>query len=237
MHAMNSLFEEESTDAILLVDASNAFNVVNCKVLLHNIGYICPPMAIYVHNCYQKSTRLFVLGGKEIKSDEGTTQGDPMAMPIYAIGITPLLDMIKDDTSRSVTHVAFADDLAGAGSLECLRKWWDNINKLGPLIGYYPKETKSWIVVKADKIEKAGDIFNGIKINITSEGHKYLGGVIGKAKYKATYTQTLVSDWVNQIKLMSEIAKSEPQAVYSAFTGGFISKFTYHLRVINDIKD
>ena len=72
---------------------------------------ICPPMAIYVQNCYKKSSRLFVLGGKEIKPDEGTTQGDPMAMPIYAIGILPLLDMIKDDTSRSVKHVAFADDL------------------------------------------------------------------------------------------------------------------------------
>ena len=70
-----------------------------------------------------------------------------------------------------------------------------------------------------------------------SEGHKYLGGVIGKKNYERSYTQTLVSNWVNQIKLMSEIAQSEPQAVYSAFTGGFISKFMYHLRVIDDTKD
>ena len=84
---------------------------------------------------------------------------------------------------------------------------------------------------------KKKDIFSGIRINMTSEGHKYLGGVIGKKNYKISYTQKLVSNWVNQIKLMSEIAKSEPQAVYSAFTGGFISKFTYHLRVIDHAKD
>ena len=98
-------------------------------------------MATYVHNCYQTSSRLFVLGGKEIESDEGTTQGDPMAMPIYAIGITPLLNIIKDEANISsrVRHVAFADDLAGGGSLKELRSWWENVNKFGPLLGYYPK--------------------------------------------------------------------------------------------------
>ena len=41
------------------------------------------------------SARLFVQGGKEITSSEGTTQGDSFATPMYAIGVTPLLNNIK----------------------------------------------------------------------------------------------------------------------------------------------
>jgi hypothetical protein len=49
---------------------------------------------------------LFVHGGKEITSAEGTTQGDPIAMPLYDVAITPLLRMVKSDDANEVRHVA-----------------------------------------------------------------------------------------------------------------------------------
>ena len=52
-HAMNDIFKEEDTDALLLVDASDAFNTLNRKFLLHNIKYLCPHMATYIRNCYR----------------------------------------------------------------------------------------------------------------------------------------------------------------------------------------
>ena len=67
-------------------------------------------------------------GGKEISSAhaEGTTQGDPIAMPLYAVAIAPLLQMIKSDDAQDVRHVTFADDLCGGGKLVQLRFWWEN---------------------------------------------------------------------------------------------------------------
>lgn len=126
---MSDIFSEQATDTLLLVDADNAFNSLNRKVLLHNIGHLCPPMAVYTKNCYNVPSRLFVLGGSEILSSEGTTQRDPLAMPVYAIDITPLLDFIKTamENDASMKHVAFADDLSGAGDLINVRRWWDNI--------------------------------------------------------------------------------------------------------------
>ena len=50
-HAMQEIFQEEATNAVLLVDASKAFNSLNRQVLRHNIRYLCPPMATYVRNC------------------------------------------------------------------------------------------------------------------------------------------------------------------------------------------
>ena len=160
-HAMNQIFLEEETDALLLVDASNAFNSINRKVMLHNIQHLCPAMATYAYNSYCTSARLFVQGGKEITSSEGTTQGDSFAMPMYAIGVTPLLNNIKNETNTKIKHAAFADDLAGAGCLVELKHWWDNIEKYGPLLGYYPKASKSWLIVKPTMLEQAQHFFLG----------------------------------------------------------------------------
>ena len=79
VHAMHSIFEDEETDAVLLVDASNAFNALNRAAALHNIRVLCPPLATYAINTYRQPARLFITGGSELKSAEGTTQGDPLA--------------------------------------------------------------------------------------------------------------------------------------------------------------
>ena len=51
-HAMHEIFKKQGTEAVLLIDAINAFNTVNRKVLLHNDKVICPAISTYVNNCY-----------------------------------------------------------------------------------------------------------------------------------------------------------------------------------------
>ena len=87
---MHTIFESDDTDAVLLIDASNAFNALNRAAALHNIRILCPIIAIYAINTYRQPARLFVIGGKEIVSAEGTTQGDPLAMGLYGLSIQPL---------------------------------------------------------------------------------------------------------------------------------------------------
>ena len=118
-------------------------------------------MAIYIRNCYCVPSRLFVLGGVEILSSEGTTQGDLPAMPVMEAIKTGTMD-----TSR-VGHVAFADDLGGAGELMHLRNWWNNVVTFGPLLGYHPNASKSWLVVKPIEEEKSRQIFEDTNIKVT----------------------------------------------------------------------
>ena len=42
VHTMRKIFEDEETDAVILEDASNAFNSVNRKLFLYDIQVICP---------------------------------------------------------------------------------------------------------------------------------------------------------------------------------------------------
>lgn len=57
-------------------------------------------MVTFVNNCYATDSRLFVAGGGEIKSREGTTQGDPVAMATYAIATIPMLLMLVEFSNK-----------------------------------------------------------------------------------------------------------------------------------------
>ena len=151
IHAANILFEDDKSQGIIQIDASNAFNSLNRQMMLHNLQIICPEIAIYGWNCYITPARLFVHGGFELDSEEGTTKGCPFAMPSYALAIMPLLSMINsncDGMRNIVNQVAFADDITGIGDLKRLKEWWLKVNDIGPKFGYYPEPTKSWLIVK-----------------------------------------------------------------------------------------
>ena len=120
IHSMKKIFHEEATDAILLVDAENAFNRLNRRVALHNMQYLCPPFATILINTYRIPARLFISNGGEIQSSEGTTQGDTLAMAFYGLSTNNLLKRLKQDIP-SVSQVWFADDATGAGKLPALK--------------------------------------------------------------------------------------------------------------------
>ena len=42
IHSTNMMYEDENTDGILLVNASNAFNSLNRQSCLHDINYLWP---------------------------------------------------------------------------------------------------------------------------------------------------------------------------------------------------
>ena len=73
IHSMKLIFEQNSTDGVILIDASNAFNSLNRKAALHNIRIICPEFSIVLINAYRLPVRMFIQGGEEILSVEGTT--------------------------------------------------------------------------------------------------------------------------------------------------------------------
>ena len=121
-----------------------------------NINVVCPSISTYVQNCYTLPSRLFIIGGTEIKSSEGTTQGDPVTMPIYALGVIPImlivLQITNTKTNFDAKMVAYADDFSAAGLISSLKYWWHTLRKLGPKYGYFPEPTKSWLIVKSDKV-------------------------------------------------------------------------------------
>ena len=119
--AMHDIYKDEYSEAVLLVNAKNAFNSISKNIMLHKISVLCPTISTYVSNCYRSAARLFVVGGKEILSKEGTTKAIRHLWECTLWGVTPLLHflhefiLIKENRSK---EVAFADDLTVAGNIK-----------------------------------------------------------------------------------------------------------------------
>ena len=124
IHGMKDIFSSEETDGVLLIDASDAFNHLNRTSVLHNIQSLCPVIARYVINTYRQPAKLFIAGGKMILSEEGTTQGDHLAMPWYSISTVGIINITKIQTP-TVHQVWLADDAAAVGTIHKLYEWYN----------------------------------------------------------------------------------------------------------------
>ena len=232
IHAMKDVFESEETEAVILVDASNAFNRLNRQAALHNMKFICPPFATILTNTYRQPSRLFVAGGKELLSREGSTQGDNLAGSFYALGTIPLQTSLRNNAPNA-KQVWLADDATGAGKIPDLKGWWDTVIRDGPKFGYYVNESKSWLILKdPSKLQMVKEVFAGSDIKITTEGKRHLGAALGSDEFRHQYSSEKVQEWCEEIHQLAEVAKTQPQAAYSAFTHGERHRFAYFMRTI-----
>ena len=60
---MHDTFGAEDVDAVLLVDASNAFNRLNREACMRNVAHLCPAITPVIINCYRPGTQLACLWG------------------------------------------------------------------------------------------------------------------------------------------------------------------------------
>ena len=140
VHAMRAIYCDSATEAVLLVNASNAFNCLNRQVSLHNLQILFPPFATILINTYRRNIPRFI-DGQHIFSSEG----DPLAMAMYSISVTPLIASLQDPR---VVQVWFVDDASAGGTLQGLHDWWSGLQDHGPMYGYFPNAAKSWLIVK-----------------------------------------------------------------------------------------
>ena len=225
IHAMRCIFSDDDTDAILLIDATNAFNALNRKAALINIHALCPSLAVVATNIYRGDADMYI-EDETIRSTEGTTQGDPLSMSIYGIAILPLIKKLNSVCKQ----LWFADDASAGGKVDCLKEWWLKLREIGPAYGYNPNPSKSWLLVKEHSLEIANQLFAGQGINVTSAGQRHLGSVLGSELFLQGFVKAKISSWMSELEELCKIARTEPQAAYCALTHGLLSKWTYLMR-------
>ena len=120
-------------------------------------------------------------------------------------------------TANEVKQVWLADDATGAGSLASLKKWWINIIEEGVVIDIMLMKVNPGLFSKTRHCWKNRRLFSDSKINVTREGKRHLGAVIGSNDFRTKYASEKVTEWCNELKISSEFAKSQPQALMQHF--------------------
>ena len=169
VHGVRTVFHRDDSEATLLVDASNAFNSLNCIVAHHNIRCICPALTTFLINTYRSTSVLYIMGDTLV-SEEGITQGDPIATHMYALATLPFIDHLP----KILTQVWYADDACACGSVTGLHKWYKHLCGFGPHYDYNVNATKTWLVVKLPFQAKASELFVETGDNLSTEGHPFL---------------------------------------------------------------
>ena len=249
IHAMRGFITDDDSDGILLIDADNAFNRINRSAALWNIQYTCPSMKHIIINFYRTPTRIFMNseGAFELMSQEGTTQGCPLAMAMYALALVPLFKILLPLSKQ----VWFADDATGCDTFTKLKVWFDALLAHGPRYGYYASPSKCILVAKPERIDQARAIFRGTGVVIQLDGSKdqltqvgaqgveivttgarHLGAAVGTPQYKHTYISKKVEAWVGAVKTLADIAMTEPQAAFAAYTHCLQSQWTFLCRTM-----
>ena len=228
IHGMKSIFEDEECEGALLIDANNAFNSLNRATTLYNVQNLCPSIATALINIYRSNAELFV-DNEVILSKEGTTQGDPLAMAMYALGVTPLIQAV---CSTGVKQIWFADDASAGGHISQLRSWWDRLATVGPDYGYFVNNNKTSLVVKKEYHMEAEKVFEGTGIHITHTGQRHLGAALGSKSFTEEFVREKVKTWKTELDTLSQFAKTEPHAAFSAFIHGLKGQWTYLLRTV-----
>ena len=196
----------------------------------------CPALHRYVNNSYKQPPKLFLGDGTFILSKEGTTQGDNVATAMYAIGTKPLIDILHNNILDKETIQAwFADDSASAGKILGLKEWWDILKQSGPIYGYHPKPSKTYLIVKdPNKIQEALAIFGEEGVNITCEGERHIGAVIGSEAFKEKFVGNKIDTWIKDVTKLAEMAKEDPQAALVAYNIGMSKRWSFLQRTVKD---
>ena len=216
------------------MDAKNAFTSLNGSTALLNIGRTWPRACRFLFNCYQGDSPLTVPGCKEtLYSQEGTTQGDPLAM-FYGCAIMPLIQKLKNMTEN--VQEWYAGDASSFGKLTSLKKWLEILQKEGPAFGYFPEPTKSYLIVNEGYISQAKTLFGPQGVNVVS-AHRFLGSIIGSKELKSDYLRVKADEWSQSIQKIAEAAESYPHESLSAFTRSLQNEWGFLSRVLPDCQD
>lgn len=218
---MSNIFQEEITEAMIFVDASNVFNSLNRQATLLNVTTICPSLALVLINTYRSTSYLLVVSVFYQKKEQ--LKEILLAMAMYAIGTKPLINHLNGIAKQ----VWYTDDSAAGSTVENIKRWWDELIEVGVLYSYYPK---IHILTKTEHVQSVKDAFKNTDITISTDGKGYLGGAIGSTSFIKLIMKSKIKSWVEEIKTLS---RSQPHAAYTAFAHVLYSKWNYVLRVID----
>ncbi|CEM21107.1 unnamed protein product [Vitrella brassicaformis CCMP3155] len=252
----------DETKRLLLVDASNAFNRISRPAAIWNTHVLWPRCSRYAFNTYRGFAALHLQGSAGcLWSCEGVTQGDSMAIFVYACGSLPLIHALRavcaeegyemlssvgvgeeeslsassaplaSSSSASLRQCWYADDSSALGKLHGILVWFRALRRIGLSYGYHPKAAKSFLVVKPELEQIAREVFEPEGVQIVTN-KRFLGGYVGDKGGRAAFLCEKVEGWVRGVRALTSAARNFPHTAHAAMTRSLQMEWDYVFYVV-----
>ena len=96
--------------------------------------------------------------------------------------------------------------------MDGIRVWWGKITEIGPQYDFFANPAKTWLVVKEEYLEAVQNTFEGLGIQLTTQGRQYLGAPIGSKEFVELSVKKKVDAWVADVEKLASIAKTHLRA-------------------------
>ena len=143
-----------------------------------------------------------------LHSKEGVTQGDPLAMITYEIGVLPLIRELQVSHPR-VTQLWYADDTGAGGKFGHILKHLRDLQARVLARGYYPDPTKIILVVAPGNLSQAKDLFWGIVIRVVT-GHRYARVFIRDREAEERWLGEKITGWAESVETLTGVSCKHP---------------------------
>lgn len=239
IHAMQHMWDVHHMEeewGFHLIDAENGFNLENRIVMLWTVRHEWPAGARFAFNCYRHCSILVIRGDIHhcvfLLSQEGVTQGDPLAMILYGLGLLPLIRQLKAEFP-DVEQPWYADDAGAGGTFTSIRAHFKRLQELGPKFGYFPNPSKSIIVVPAHSLARAKAAFADLGFTVKT-GSRYLGGFLGERDLFDSWIAKKTAYWSRAIEALASVAPAYPQDAYTGLQKSLQQEWHFVQRVVRD---
>ena len=224
-HSLRHSFDDPENEAILLIDAENPFNVLDRRTALENVKALCPSLNVALQNSYSHPSHLYI-GKSTILSQEGTTQGDLLAIARCGIAIQPLITRLQND---SLTQKWYADDGSVVSKLKDIRALSDKLTQLGPKCGYFVNPPKCQLIFKQGGERQASPVFAGTNVDNTQVA-RVLGLVIEIYESTTIFLKDTEIKNTKNLDRLGQFALTSPPNANTCLTKGVQQKLSFLLR-------
>ncbi|XP_076887974.1 uncharacterized protein LOC143538262 [Bidens hawaiensis] len=207
LHSANrflNMFHSDGSLAMLTVDFSNAFNLVDRTTLLHEVRVRCPSISLWVNFLYGQPARLYI-GNDCIQSTTGVQQVDPLGPLLFALALHPLIHQVRDGC-KLLFHAWYLDDGTIIGDAIKVAKALDIIRSKGPSLGLGLNIKKTKVYWPSCNGIKAKVGLFPIGIGRPELGVKLLGGAVSRdAGFISSLASTRASRAVELMRYLTRL--------------------------------
>ena len=134
-------------------------------------------------------------------------------MVAYGIGILLLIKFLKAEFN-DISQPWYADDTSSLGTFANIELYFNSLKQFGPGRGYYPKPSKSVLIVNLYNLEYGKQFGLSCGFNMCT-GMCYLGGFIGGDESKRDWLKLCMPTWEWKSFKIHETAGKSPQEIYA----------------------